>query len=201
MSQAPRDSPAEAILAGLLKAEGMGLSFRRQVPLDGYVLDFYCKARRLAVEVDGKGHDEPAQQLHDRRRDAALLAQNIRTIRLRAEQVRSHPEMALEVVRGALAARFYRQHRKSTKRIKSRKSMVTVGVSVEKQPESRFRLGRKERILLITAELRVKCICERFTQGLWKTSESCPLSQSEHLQISIGDSAARDAVEEANAHT
>ena len=36
-----------------------GLRFRRQHPIGLYVLDFYCAAARLAVEIDGMGHDVP----------------------------------------------------------------------------------------------------------------------------------------------
>jgi hypothetical protein len=33
-----------------------GAKFRRQVPFDGYVVDFYCHAAKLVVEIDGKQH-------------------------------------------------------------------------------------------------------------------------------------------------
>jgi hypothetical protein len=41
-----------------------GAKFKRQVPFDRYVADFYCHASKLVVEVDGKQHkwfavDEP----------------------------------------------------------------------------------------------------------------------------------------------
>ena len=36
-----------------------GLRFRRQHPIGPYVLDFYCAAARLAVEIDGMGHNVP----------------------------------------------------------------------------------------------------------------------------------------------
>ncbi|WP_348627247.1 DUF559 domain-containing protein [Mesorhizobium sp. M4B.F.Ca.ET.058.02.1.1] len=35
-----------------------GLKFKRQVPLDGYILDFVCFEARLIVEVDGGQHSE-----------------------------------------------------------------------------------------------------------------------------------------------
>lgn len=36
----------------------MGLSFRRQMPIAGYIVDFACPAHRLVVEVDGSHHGE-----------------------------------------------------------------------------------------------------------------------------------------------
>jgi very-short-patch-repair endonuclease len=34
-----------------------GVKFRRQVPLDRFVVDFYCHAAKLVVELDGKQHE------------------------------------------------------------------------------------------------------------------------------------------------
>jgi len=51
------------------------------------VLDFYCPAIRLAVEVDGAAHDVPEQAAHDLRRDAWLTAQGIRVLRVPAADV------------------------------------------------------------------------------------------------------------------
>jgi very-short-patch-repair endonuclease len=35
-----------------------GLKFKRQVPLDGYIVDFVCFEARLIIEVDGGQHSE-----------------------------------------------------------------------------------------------------------------------------------------------
>ena len=34
-----------------------GAKFRRQVPIDRYVVDFYCHAAKLVVELDGRQHE------------------------------------------------------------------------------------------------------------------------------------------------
>jgi very-short-patch-repair endonuclease len=58
---------ARAMRAEATKAENMlwqalrnkrleGLKFKRQVPLDGFILDFVCFDRKLIVEVDGSQH-------------------------------------------------------------------------------------------------------------------------------------------------
>ena len=49
------------------------------------MLDFYCAGVRLAVEIDGDSHDGRAAQ--DARRDAFLLEQGIRTLRIPARDV------------------------------------------------------------------------------------------------------------------
>lgn len=84
-----------------------GLRFRRQHPLLGYVLDFYCADRRLAVEVDGRHHAEPEQALHDARRDRRLLEQGVLTLRVQAADVLKGdwPEDALARIAEAALAR------------------------------------------------------------------------------------------------
>ena len=47
----------------------MGLSFRRQMPISGYIVDFGCPDKKLVVEVDGSRHGESAS---DAVRDRAL---------------------------------------------------------------------------------------------------------------------------------
>lgn len=34
----------------------MGLGFRRQMPIAGYIVDFACPTHRLIVEIDGSQH-------------------------------------------------------------------------------------------------------------------------------------------------
>lgn len=58
-----------------------GLHFRRQAPLDGYVLDFVCFRQRLIVELDGSQHAADAGLHHDARRDAHFAAHGFLTLR------------------------------------------------------------------------------------------------------------------------
>jgi very-short-patch-repair endonuclease len=78
----------EVILWEPLRRGGLdGMRFRRQHPVGPYVLDFYCAASRLAIEVDGVVHDLPGQMHHDNRRDAWLARRGIRTLRIAASDV------------------------------------------------------------------------------------------------------------------
>jgi len=52
----------------------MGLGFRRQMPISGFIVDFACPEHRLIVELDGSQHGLPAETLRDRTRDARLDA-------------------------------------------------------------------------------------------------------------------------------
>jgi len=59
---------AEAVLWQEIKAKRLGgFKFKRQVPLDGYILDFVCFEARLIIELDGHQH---AFSTRDRIRDA-----------------------------------------------------------------------------------------------------------------------------------
>ncbi len=58
-----------------------GFKFRRQVPVAGYILDFYCIEPRLVVELDGGQHNEPAQARYDQRRTARLTELGIQVMR------------------------------------------------------------------------------------------------------------------------
>ena len=60
------------------------LHFRKQHPIGPFILDFYCDAVKLAVEVDGASHGAGDRPVRDERRDAWLADQGIATLRLPA---------------------------------------------------------------------------------------------------------------------
>ena len=57
------------------------LRFRRQVTDGNYILDFYCAAAKLAIELDGSQHYEPEEQYYDERRIAYLNSIGIYVLR------------------------------------------------------------------------------------------------------------------------
>lgn len=52
----------------------MGLSFRRQMPIAGYIVDFACPQYKIVVEVDGSGHAMPHTLNDDAERSERLAA-------------------------------------------------------------------------------------------------------------------------------
>jgi very-short-patch-repair endonuclease len=64
-----------------------GCRFRRQHPVGPYILDFYCPAVRLAVEIDGAVHEGAAQARHDTHRDQWLRYNGITVLRVAASDV------------------------------------------------------------------------------------------------------------------
>jgi very-short-patch-repair endonuclease len=95
----------EVLLWARLKTAAPGAPrFRRQHPLGSFVLDFYCPAAKLAVEVDGWGHNMGDQPRRDERRDAWLQDQGISVRRIPAADVLADPDaVADELVREASA--------------------------------------------------------------------------------------------------
>ncbi len=78
----------EVMLWQILRGDRLnGLRFRRQHPIGPYILDFFCSAPRLAIEVDGAMHGYVERARHDAIRDAWLEAQGIKVLRLKAEDV------------------------------------------------------------------------------------------------------------------
>ena len=77
----------EVKLWGVLRERPGGFKFRRQHPAGVYILDFYCAAVRLAIEVDGWAHDTGGVAKADAARGAALREQHIATLRVPATVV------------------------------------------------------------------------------------------------------------------
>jgi len=90
-------TPAERILWEKLRHNRLnGLQFRRQQIIDGYIVDFYCHARGLVVEVDGDIHDE--QQDYDLERDTHLIARGFSVLRFTNEDVKSNSAAVLQKI-------------------------------------------------------------------------------------------------------
>jgi very-short-patch-repair endonuclease len=85
----------EVLLWQALRARPQGLRFRRQHPAGVYVLDFFCPARKLAVEVDGEAHARGDRAERDAIRDRWLCTQGVRVLRIPAQIILSDLEAAI----------------------------------------------------------------------------------------------------------
>jgi very-short-patch-repair endonuclease len=91
---------AEQVLWDALRAGRLdGLKFRRQHPIGRFVLDFYCAAHRLCVEVDGGIHEQ--QRDRDAARDQELFAHGVRTLRFTNDEVRHELPKVVSAIRAA----------------------------------------------------------------------------------------------------
>ena len=78
-------TPAEKILWQELRGNKLGVHFRRQQVIAGFIVDFYCHKAAMVVEVDGDVHD--LQKEDDARREKVLLQMGLRVVRFRNDEV------------------------------------------------------------------------------------------------------------------
>ena len=88
---------AEQLLWKCLRGKQLGgFKFRKQHPVERYVLDFYCPAARLAIELDGGQHNTEAERARDAERSAWLERQGIRVVRFWNHEVFDNLEGVLQ---------------------------------------------------------------------------------------------------------
>jgi very-short-patch-repair endonuclease len=81
-------TPAEATLWHALRNRQHSYKFRRQHPIDRFIVDFYCAEAKLLIEVDGPSHLEPDQQEYDKLRTEYLEELGYKVIRFTNEDVK-----------------------------------------------------------------------------------------------------------------
>jgi very-short-patch-repair endonuclease len=79
-----------------------GYNFRRQVPLDGYILDFAEFTQRLIIEVDGSQHSEPSGERRDKIRDAHFEAAGFQVLRFWNIDVNTEMDGVIDKILSAL---------------------------------------------------------------------------------------------------
>jgi very-short-patch-repair endonuclease len=98
-------TPAEKILWNELRANKLGVHFRRQQVIAGFIVDFYCHKADLVIEVDGDIHD--LQQEEDIRREKALNELGLQVVRFKNEEVVNNLPPVVEQIREIV---FIRKH-------------------------------------------------------------------------------------------
>jgi very-short-patch-repair endonuclease len=89
---------AEKLLWERLRANQLdGLRWRRQQVIDGFIVDFYCHAASLIVELDGAVHRNQAE--YDTARDKALVARNLLILRFTNTEVETSMSSVLAHIR------------------------------------------------------------------------------------------------------
>ena len=91
---------AETLLWSRLRRKRLGVKFRRQHPIAGFVADFACIQRRLIVEVDGDVHD--AHEERDGTRSEMLIERGWRILRVRNDEVICHLDDVVNRIRSAV---------------------------------------------------------------------------------------------------
>jgi adenine-specific DNA-methyltransferase len=89
---------AEQALWHRLRGRRLGVKFRRQFTVGPYTLDFFCPARRLAIELDGGVHYLEQGRVRDEARDTFLAARGIRVVRFSDWDLLLDGEAVLEAI-------------------------------------------------------------------------------------------------------
>lgn len=80
-------TPAEKILWQELRGNKLGVHFRRQQVIAGFIVDFYCHKADLVIELDGSVHEEDEQKESDTERDKALGEMGLCVFRFKNEDI------------------------------------------------------------------------------------------------------------------
>ncbi len=79
-----------------------GLKFKRQVPLEGYILDFVCFEIRLIIEVDGSQHSDSKRDIA---RDRHFEGQGFRVLRFWNDEVEKSTDAVCHAILQAARSR------------------------------------------------------------------------------------------------
>ncbi|WP_047553252.1 endonuclease domain-containing protein [Methylotenera sp. G11] len=88
----------QALWHRLRRKQIQGLQFYRQKPLLSYIVDFYCPAVKLVIELDGSQHFETTHLVNDQKRDIDLANAGLQVLRFDNRQVLLEMPAVLEVI-------------------------------------------------------------------------------------------------------
>jgi very-short-patch-repair endonuclease len=86
---------AEAMLWMRVRRNGLGVNFRRQQIIGGFIADFYCHSAALVIEADGPVHNLE----YDVERDRIFAARGIRVLRFRNQDIHERIGFVLSRIR------------------------------------------------------------------------------------------------------
>ena len=90
-------TPAERLLWSRLRDRRVdGFKFRRQYPVEGFIVDFLCAEKSLVIEIDGGQHQTTTE--YDARRTEALNGSGYRVLRFWNNEVLEQLDGVLDVI-------------------------------------------------------------------------------------------------------
>ncbi|MFA6586279.1 MAG: endonuclease domain-containing protein [Candidatus Paceibacterota bacterium] len=78
-----KQTKQEEILWQCIRNRKLGVKFKRQYSIGGYVLDFYCPEIKLAIEIDGIQHSKKEEVLYDQERTEYLEILGCKVLRFK----------------------------------------------------------------------------------------------------------------------
>lgn len=95
-SNRKNQTEAEKHLWHHLRSRIHGYKFRRQFPIDNFILDFYCIKRKIAIELDGGQHKN--HRIYDKWRSARLAEKGITILRFWDSEIFQNIQGVLEKI-------------------------------------------------------------------------------------------------------
>ncbi|MBX3038357.1 MAG: DUF559 domain-containing protein [Anaerolineales bacterium] len=91
-------TPTEKILWNKIRANKLGVHFRRQQIIAGFIVDFYCHQADLVIEIDGSVHDGQEQKENDIEREKVLKEMGLRVIRFKNYEIEKNLQGVVEKI-------------------------------------------------------------------------------------------------------
>ncbi len=95
-------TPEEILLWLQLKNSQTGFKFRRQHSIGGYIVDFYCPAKKLVIEIDGPQHFKKENKEYDKIRSSYFDGLNIKVVRFTNLEVSTETERVIRKIKEEL---------------------------------------------------------------------------------------------------
>ena len=85
----------EKVLWGCIRNRKLGIKFKRQYSVGGYILDFYSPEIKLVIELDGQQHSEKENFLYDKERTEYLEVLGCNVLRFKNIEIEKNLEKVL----------------------------------------------------------------------------------------------------------
>jgi very-short-patch-repair endonuclease len=92
-------TPQEILVWEKLRNRKIGLKFKRQYSIGGYILDFYCAEKRFIVEIDGGIHKTKEAREYDAVRDKYFEELDYKTLRITNDEVENNIDKVIEKIK------------------------------------------------------------------------------------------------------
>jgi very-short-patch-repair endonuclease len=87
---------SEVLLWKKIKCRNLGFEFHRQVPINEYIVDFFCHELMLSIEIDGSSHDQKYE--YDLSRNTKLEALGITILHFKDNDVKKDMNNVLRAI-------------------------------------------------------------------------------------------------------
>ncbi len=97
-----KQTPQEILLWSRLRLEQLGVKFRRQHSVGGYITDFYCPQRKLIIEIDGSQHFEKDAKEYDKARSDYFIGLGLKILRFTNSEINTNMDGVLMMIKTEL---------------------------------------------------------------------------------------------------